>query len=307
MSDKIKQTTNNVVLTGKVVEFEKRTGTETKSGAPYISVKGAVQFGSSKAEARRFEKYCREYSVKEDGKKKENKAYPKVVEWANKVKSAASFSYDEATEVSITGSFANNDYVNEKDELIEATKIEVAFFNDVEGDYKGTADIEGYIQSIVPETKGEDKDETGRLRVTILTTDFFGNIIPVRNIIVPTELREGFEDGYEVGQTAKLYVDFKLNKAESKPKKKGGLGVQRETEGKSYVEMILTGADSAIDEDEEGALSKEAVRIALAERKAALKELEEKGYQNTNKSGKSISSASSNSKPAPVADDDMPF
>lgn len=305
MSDKIKQTVNNVVLTGKVAEIEKKEG-KTKAGIPYISVKGVIQFGDSKAESRHFEKFCQEYSEK-DGKKKENKAYPKVVKWANKVKSVVDSSYEEATEVSVSGSFANNDYVNAEEKLIETLKIDAAFFNDVNGDYKGTADIEGYIQSIVPETKGEDKDETGRLKVTILTTDFFGNIIPVKNIIVPTELREGFEDGYEVGQTAKVYIDFKLNKPEPKPKKKGGLGVQRETEGKSYVEMLLTGADPAIDEDEEGALSKEAVKIALAERKATLKELEEKGYQGSNKSGKSISSASSNSKPTPVADDDMPF
>lgn len=307
MSDKIKQTVNNVVLTGKVAEFKKSTGTEAKSGAPYISVEGVIQFGISKAESRYFKKYCHEYSVKEDGKKKENKAYPKVLEWANKVKSIADGSYEAATEVNIVGSFSNNDYVNKEEKLIEGIIVTPAFFNDVDGDYKGTADIEGYIQSIMPETKGEEKEETGRLRVTILTTDFFGNIIPVKNIIVPADLREGFEDGYEVGQTAKVYVDFVLNKAEPKPKKKGGLGVQRETEGKSYVEMILTGADPAIDEDEEGALSKEAVRIALSERKAMLKELEEKGYQGSNKSGKSISNASSNSKPAPVADDDMPF
>lgn len=305
MSDKIKQTINNVILTGKVAEFEKKTG-KTKADIPYISVKGVIQFGDSKAESKHFEKYCQEYSEK-DGKKKESKAYPKVVEWANKVKSVADSSYEEATEVSITGSFANNDYVNSEDKLIETTKIDVAFFNDVDGDYKGTADIEGYIQFINSETKGDDKEETGRLRATILTTDFFGNVIPVRNIIVPKELREGFEDAYEVGQTAKVYVDFTLNKAESKPKKTGGLGVQRETEGKSYVEMILTGADPAIDEDDAGALSKEAIRIALSERKAKLEELKEKGYQGGNKSGKSISSASSNSRPTPVSDDEMPF
>lgn len=47
MSDKVKQMTNKVVLTGKVTEFEKRVGTissgESK-GAPYISFKGKIQF-----------------------------------------------------------------------------------------------------------------------------------------------------------------------------------------------------------------------------------------------------------------------
>jgi hypothetical protein len=143
----------------------------------------------------------------------------------------------------------------------------------------------------------------------MLTTDFFGNIVPVKNIVVPKELKEAFEEGYEVGQTAKLYVDFTLNKAEAKPKKTGGIGAQRTTDGKSYVEMILTGADPAIDEDEDGAISKEAVKIALAERKAMLEELKEKGYQGAK--GKSISNSGSGNtskgKPAPVEDEDIPF
>ena len=309
MSDKVRQMTNKVVLTGKVTEFEKRTGTvangESK-GTPYVSFKGKIQFGEHKAMERSFDRYVQEYSVKE-GNKKENKAYEKTLAWANSVKSVASSNWDEATEVSLQCSFATNDYVNAEEKLVEALGCSVAFINDVDGEYGATADVEGYIQSIVPETKGEDKEETGRLRVTILTNDFFGNIIPVKNIIVPAELREAFEDGYEVGQTAKVFITFELHKGEEKPKKTGGIGVQRTTDGKSYVEMILTGADPAIDEDENDAYSKEAVRIGLAERKAALDTLKEKGYQGNKGNGKSISSASTNSKPAPVADEDLPF
>jgi len=309
MSDKVRQMTNQVVLTGKVTEFEMKTGTvangESK-GAPYVSIKGEIQFGEHKAMTRSFERYVQEYRVK-DGKKVEKKAYAPTLDWAKSVKSVAKTNWDEATEVSLVCSFAANDYVNKQEKLIEALKCDISFINDVDGDYKATADIEGYIQSIVPEVKGEDQVETGRLRVTILTNDFFGNIVPVKNIIVPTELRETFEDGYEVGQTAKIFVDFTLHKGEEKPKKSGGIGVQRTTDGKSYVEMILTGADPAIDEDNRDAFSKEAVRIGLAERKADLDKLKEAGYQGGK--GKSIGSASSNnSKPkTTVSDDDIPF
>lgn len=311
MSDKVRQMTNQVILTGKVAEFEMKTGTVANGdskGAPYVSIKGEIQFGEHKAMARSFERYVQEYRVK-DGKKTENKAYTPTLNWAKSVKSVAKTNWDEATEVSLTCSFATNDYVNKEEKLIEALKCTVAFINDVDGDYKATADIEGYIQSIVSETKGEDQVETGRLRVTILTNDFFGNIIPVKNIIVPAELKEAFEDGYEVGQTAKVFVDFTLHKGEEKSKKSGGIGVQRTTDGKSYVEMILTGADPAIDEDEDGAFSKEAVRIGMAERKADLDKLKEEGYKGNNSSGKSISSASSgNSKPkTTVNDEDIPF
>ncbi len=308
MSDKVRQMTNRVILSGKVAELEVRKGV-TEKKVPYISVKGTVQFGEHKAQARSFEKFAQEYSIKEDGSHKENKNYPKIVAWADNAKSIASCKAEETpTEVTIQGSFATNDYVNRENKLVEGLKIDVAFFNDFDGEYKGTADIEGYIQSIVPEIKGEEKEETGRLRVTVLTNDFFGNIIPVKNIVVPAELKEAFEDAYEVGQTAKLFVDFVLHEGEAKPKKSGGIGVQRVTEGASYVEMILTGADPAVDEDDENAYSKEAIKIGLSERKAALKELEEKGYQGG--TGKSISSASTSGSSKPktqVADEDIPF
>ena len=306
MSDKVRQMTNRVNLAGKLVELEVRKGT-TEKRIPYVSVKGTVQFGDHKAQSRQFEKFVMEYNIKDDGTRKENKNYQRVLEWAENAKSVASLKAGEvATEVNIQGAFATSDYVNKENKLVEALKIDAAFFNDLDGEYKATADIEGYISAITPEVKGEDKDETGRLRVTILTNDFFGNIIPVKNIIVPKELREAFEDGYEVGQTAKLFIDFVLHEGEAKPKKTGGIGVQRVTEGASYVEMILTGADPAVDEDDDNAYSKEAVKIGLAERKNALKALEEKGYQGS--SGKSISSTSGTAKPkTTVNDEDIPF
>jgi len=306
MSDKIKKLTNVATLVGKIAEFETKTGLN-KDKVPYVSVKGALQFGESSAQTKRFEKYVQE--ANKEGK--ENKMYPKILAFSKSVKSIADTSYEEATTVSIQGSLAANDYMNDQDELKEGIKIDASFFNDYNAgdEFKGTLDVEGYIQTIAPEVKGEDKEETGRLRVTLLTTDFFGNVVPVKNIVVPKELKKAFEDGYEVGQTAKFYLDFVVNKGEAKPKKTGGLGTQRETDGKSYVEMILTGADPAIEEDANGAVSKEAIRIALAERKAMLEKLKDSGYQGGK--GKSISTARTSgvgsTKPAPANDEDIPF
>lgn len=307
MSDKVRQMTNKVVLAGKVAELEVRKGV-TEKKVPYISVKGAIQFGEHKAMTRNFEKFVQEYSIKEDGSHKKNKAYPKVVEWADNAVSIAKSSYEAATEVSIQGTFATNDYINKENKLVEALKVDAAFFNEVGDDYKATADIEGYIQTITPETKGEDQTETGRLRVTILTNDFFGNIIPVKNIIVPAELRDDFEDGYEVGQTAKVFIDFVLHEGEAKPKKSGGIGVQRTTDGASYVEMILTGADSAIDEDDENAYSKEAVKIGLAERETSLKTIKDNGYQGNSGSSNRNSIGGATTKPkTQVTEEELPF
>lgn len=304
MSDKVRQMTNKVVLAGKVTEFEMNSG-EIKNGeskgAPYIRIRGKIQFGEHKAMERSFERFVQEYRIV-DGKKKENKAYAPTKDWAEKVQSVAKVGWEDATAVDLTCAFATNDYVNSEEKLIEALNCNISFINPFD-EFKGEADIEGYISAITPEVKGEEKEETGRLRITILTNDFFGYIIPVKNIIVPEELREAFEDGYEVGQTAKVFVTYTLHKGEEKPKKSGGIGVQRVTDGKSYVEMILTGADPAIDEDEKNAFSKEAVRISLAERKAKLEEIKEAGYQGNKTSG----SSKSVTKNTAIADEDMPF
>ena len=311
MSDKIRSLVNMVTLSGKVTEIEIRKGNNKNKSAD-ISIKGEIQFGDTKAHTRKFETYVAEFNA--EGK--ESKMYDKILTFANSVKSVAKAGEDEATMVSIQGEFGTNDYMSSKDKLIEGLKINAKFFNDVKVDeeFKGVADVEGYILTIAPEVKGEEEKETGRLRVTIITTDFFGNIIPVKNIIVPADLREGFEEGYQEGQTAKLFVDFIVNQSEGKPVKAGGLGKQRVTQGKSYVEMIVTGADPAFDEDDEMGISTEAIRIALSERKAKLDDLKSKGYQG-GKDGKSSGGGKSdnrkglgNGKPKPIEEDgDIPF
>ncbi|MCK9198920.1 MAG: hypothetical protein M0P49_04890 [Bacilli bacterium] len=307
MSDKIRDLSNMVTLAGKITEIEVKKG-KNKNLSPDIKIKGEIQFGDTKAQSRKFETYIAQYNA--EGK--ENKLYDMTLPFVNSVKSVAKVGEEEATLVSIQGGFKANDYVNKKDILVEGLKIDAKFFNDFT-EYQGLADIEGYIQSIVPEVKGEEEKETGRLRVTLITTDFFGNIIPVKNIIVPADIREAFEENYQVGQTAKLFVDFVVNKADEKPVKTGGIGKQRVTQGKSYVEMILTGADPAFDEDDDMGISSEAIRIALSERKALLNDIKDKGYQGGAQSG-NIGGSSSNrkglgsNKPAPVDDDDsIPF
>lgn len=302
MSDKIKNCINVVRLGGKVAEIEVKTGTTKDKKIPYVSIEGAIQFGDSKVQTKRFKTYVQE--KKSDGG--DNKLYAPTLSWANSVKSIANSNFEEATAVEVQGAFETNDYVNAEDKLIESLNISGKFFNDFE-DYKGTADVEGYIQTITEETKGEDQKETGRLRVNILTADFFGNITPIKNIIVPKELHDDFLNGYEVGQSAIFYIDFIPNKSEPKPKRTGGLGVQRETEGKSYLEMVVTGASPAVDEDDANGISRKAIKIALAERKSNLNDLVEKGYQGSNKKGARTSLGGSKGKPKAANDDDIPF
>lgn len=308
MSDKIKNNViNSVTITGRIAEIEVKQD-KTKKNIPYVSIKGAIQFGDSKAQIRRFEAFQQSITTKG----KENKLYASTLEFAEKAKSIAQVGNDEATVVSIQGEFQTNDYVNVKEMLVEGLNIKATFFNDVAPDveFKATADIEGYIQSIEEETKGENQEETGRLKVNLLTTDFSGNIIPIKNLIVPAELKESFESGYEVGQTATLFIDFVVNKTDEKPVPTGGIGVQRSTGGKSFVEMQITGANPPFEEDDEFGISEEAIRIALVDRKAQLDEIKAEGYKGSK--GSSQPQANRNgfagkTKPKSVEDDDMPF
>jgi len=328
MSDKIKQTvTNKVVLTGVVTDLELREGQtkgrDGKPSCPYVSLKGEIQFGTHKAQSRRFETFVQ----KLNSKGTENGLYAPTLQFAKTVKTVKVDGLQNATFISVQGEFADNPYVAKDGSLREGLKIDAKFFNDVD-DFnptltmeenlekfgKGQADIEGYIQSITEEEKGEDSVPTGRLKMNLITSNFFSNAIPVKGIIVPQELANGLQEGYDETQTATFFLSFVLNKSE-KVVQTGGLGKQRTTDGKSYVELIVTGANPATDEDEEGALSTEAIGIALKTRAEGLAEIKEKGYQGKSSGGSSASRQSGfTSKPvattesvSDIDDDDMPF
>jgi len=326
MEDSIKKLVNQVKLTGVIAELEVRQGTQKANpqkgsvAMPYISVKGEIQFGAQKSMSRRFETYVTKY--KKNGS--ENGLFQPTLNFISTAKSVAKSSMEEATFISIQGEIKTNDYVNKDKILKEGLTIKATFFNTVEtydisksksenlatlGESK--IDVEGYIQSYIPEIKGEESTETGRLKLNILTTDFFGNIIPIKNIIVPKEFFEDFQKIYGETQTALFFLSYLANKAESKVATVGGLGVQRTTDGKTYTEMVLSGANPAVDSDSEVGISVEAIQIALKVRKEMLDELVVKGYQ-----GKATASAPMGigTKGGVVApnndlddDDDLPF
>ena len=279
MSDKIKKLVNEVVLIGKVAEIEVKEGQTKEKGIPYVSVKGSIQFGEGKAETKKFDTFIQE--TNKDGKV--NKKFEPTLDFANNCKSIAKDGYEEATVVKLSGEFYDNVYFSEKNnKIVESVGIKSNFYDtNVKDDFVGYARVEGYIQSIVEETKGEDEELTGRLRMTLLTADFFGNIIPVKNIIIPADLVDDFNDMFEEGQTVLFSLDFVVNKKEAAPKQ-GGIGKKRVTEGKSYVELVLAGAEEP--NDEENSISPEAIKIGLSERNVKIAEIKEKGENGEGKS-----------------------
>ena len=232
---------------------------------------------------------------------------------------------ENATMVRMVGSLSANDYVASDGSLRETNIATMQFFNDFD-EFACDLDIEGYIKSVTDEERGPDDDKkpTGRMRMRLIGMDFYHNALDFKSIVVPKDLADALEDnGYEQGRTAKMFLTWMVNSNEEPKPKKKGFGQQRVTEGRSFVELVLTGGDMAYDEDDDKmCISNQMAKAMMTERSNRLKELEEAGYQGGStgsSSGSSNSGSSSRSgfgnkgssskKMTPVVDDDddIPF
>ena len=304
-AEQLRTLLNKVTVKGTLAELEVKEGSN-KNGIPYISLKGAVRFGETGTETKKFRTYVQ--AQKADGN--ENKQYASIKAWADNAVSEAD-NKELATKVSISGSLEANDYITSSNELVEAVEINAKFFNEYsvteEEEFESnTVDIEGYIKSITDEVRNDV--ETGRKKITLITTDFFRNAVVVKNIIVPKELVDDFEDMYEVGSTAILYLSYVLHKGEKK-QAKGGIGKVRVTEGKDYLELILVGAPTP--DEVESQLEKKIIKTLMEERAQKLEDLKEAGYQSGSTENTSSAPAKKTTTKKVTADDidddDIPF
>ena len=223
---------------------------------------------------------------------------------------------EKCTFVDMIGSLTDNPYVSRDGTLVEAVQYSTQLISKFDN-YAAELDIEGFVHSIVDETRGEEGNPTGRKRMRLITRDIFSNTIDLKNIIIPNELVEPLEEnGYEKGCTATFFINLIPTQKEA-PVKKGGIGTQRTTEGKNYLEMVLVGADPVIDSDDEKALDAKLIKNAMTERKTRLDEIKEKGYQGSSDGSSSSSTSesrtgfggkkSSNKVEAVDDDDEFPF
>lgn len=316
MSEQMRQLTNKVILSGKLAELKVTEG-NNKNKVPYISLEGKVRFGPDTIHEQEFKLYVQKFN----SEGKENKNYPKITEFAakNAALTIAKTTYEEAAEVKMEGNFAINDYVNSKNELKESIRIEGKFLNDCDKNSDGTSVydaigvVEGYIESIIPETRGEDANPTGRLKVALLTNDFFGNLIPMRNLYVESDMADDFGSIYEVGQTAKFTIQYISSKSQ-KETKKTAFGKMHVDET-NYLQMIIIGGDEPFDSDDERAISSATIKAAKLARQEQLDAIKAEGYKGNKNNGNGKSSGSSvaaskakaQSAASDITDDDIPF
>ena len=106
------------------------------------------------------------------------------------------------------------------------------------------------------------------------------------------EFVKALEEGdYVKGRTTTFFVSL-VPSEDTTPVKSGGFGTQR-TEGRSHLEMVITGGDPVIPEDSELSLDPKIIKKAMTERKSHLDEIVEAGYQGNSNSGSSMSSSRS--------------
>lgn len=280
-TEKIRNLKNEVRLGGFIAELSNIREGVTQNNIPYISFNGVIQCGEEQVYGVRFKTFVK--SKKSDGT--DSKNFAAVKQWIKTVipkykdVNGTTVVSDNPTFVEAIGSIVDHPYVNKENKLVEATEINLQFFRKFTN-YKAELDIEGYVGSIINETKAGDSEETtGRQKLQIISRDIFSNILNVKNLIIPEDLVEAFNDGgYEKGITSTFYIEFQPH-ASLVPVKTGGIGVQRTTEGKPYLEWVVVGADSIIDSDSEKALKPSLIKQACIERQSKLKEIESKGYQ----------------------------
>lgn len=311
-SDQIRKLLNEMTLTGKIAELTVRRGTD-KNNILYISVKGVVQFSTDKAASRRFECWEPEYRInKETKEQKKNTGYDRVEQFLKhaEANTIAKVGYDNAYVCSLVCNVEPNDYVNSQNELKEGLRLVSRFYN-TPGEkgspieYGTTSQTEGYLQSVVAEVSGENREETGRLRATVLSTNYFGDLVIFKNVVVKADDAETVLDSYEVGCTAKFFLEYEFTRVQEAPKT-GGFG-KRRSDDHVITELVMAGADPACDEDSDKAISKTAIKIAMNERQACLNELKEKGYQGNQSQSSTHGNTSTVTKSAVIADDDIPF
>ena len=290
-TDQIRQVRNRVHLAGRVAELTVTEG-KTKKDIPYISLEGVIQCGDDAV----YDVHFKTFSQAKKANGEDSKAYTNIKEWASKAIPMTK-SKENCTWVDMVGSLRCRDFVSREGKLIQGIEYNMTLFNDFK-EYACEIDLEGYIAGIKDEVRknGDDEVETGRKIIRLFSREQIGTaIIDYTRIIVPKEYADQLEDnGFEQGRTATFYIT--LTPTQNSAPKKAGIGQQRVTEGRAYLEPLMTGADMPIDEDSPEALPTALMKAGMNERKAHLKEIEDAGYQGGSSNNSSSASTTSSNR-----------
>lgn len=201
------------------------------------------------------------------------------------------------TRVKIDGILSANEYIN-KDTYEFKSITQVNGFRitstGVPEEDSADCEISGIIRSIIPETRGEDAEETGRLKVELYTFNRNAETTPF-TFIVESDLADDFNSFYEAGQSVKLYYEIITKQVGAKKSTTGGFG-RRESHmvsGFSVTEYSVFRGDEAFNEENEYYINPEDMKQALNERDIKIDNMVKTAKENKDKPKSSPKGASS--------------
>lgn len=210
-----------------------------------------------------------EKMLDDDGKIVDNpkfKAMKTVMEtYVTKAKDA-----DNATRVFVRGSLRPQEYVGKDGGWKSYPSIsgyQISSSN-VPSEDSTDSEISGYIKSIIPETRGENAEETGRYKVELYSFDYSGKTIPT-TFIVEEDLADDFTSYYENNQSVKIYYEILVKQVGARnTQSTGGFGRRSANivSGFSVTEYSIFRGEEPFDEENEYYISVEDMNSALEER-----------------------------------------
>lgn len=274
------QSVNEVIITGVLKELDVRDG-ETSDGRKWVS--SVAKIGcDQEINGVMTENVIPVHSFamrkKSDGT--DNKMYDNIMGMReNYISEASAEDGITPTRLTFSGRTCNigeNVYVNREGRTVDGVfQINCNFPRTARAEDVETAEftLSGVVGSIKPEYSGDD--ETGRLKVKMIIVNYNGKVDVVELVAEAGSAANFIEQNWHVQDTVNLTGKINMSfKVEEKKIEQafGAPQVKKHTVSKN--ELVITGGSYPLDEDESYDAGQ--IKIALGERQARIKQIEEK-------------------------------
>lgn len=274
------QSVNEVIITGVLKELDVRDG-ETSDGRKWVS--SVAKIGcDQEINGVMTENVIPVHSFamrkKSDGT--DNKMYDNIMGMReNYISEASAEDGITPTRLTFAGRTCNigeNVYVNREGRTVDGVfQINCNFPRTARAEDIETAEftLSGVVGSIKPEYSGDD--ETGRLKVKMIIVNYNGKVDVVELAAEAGSAANFIEQNWHeqdtVNLTGKINMSFKVEEKKIE-QAFGAPQVKKHTVSKN--ELVITGGSYPLDEDESYDAGQ--IKIALGERQARIKQIEEK-------------------------------
>lgn len=274
------QSVNEVIITGVLKELDVRNG-ETTDGRKWVSSTAKIGC-DQEINGVMTENVIpvRSFAMRKKADGTDNKMYDNIMSMReNYISEASAEDGIMPTRLTFAGRTCNigeNIYVSRDGKVIDGVfNINCNFPRTARSEDAETAEftLSGVVGSIKPEYNGED--ETGRLKVKMIIVNYNGKVDVVELVAeagtAANFIEQNWHEQDTVNLNGKINMSFKVEERKIE-QAFGEPQVKKHTVSKN--ELIITGGSFPLDEDESYDAGQ--IKIALGERQARIKQIEEK-------------------------------